>query len=192
MGITSREERYQGYIRTLLDNRIPVNVRSIFLKCPPFSRTELPGELRTYLAENPDVTAIACSDDYVAAALMYTAMELGIAVPDRLSIAGFSDIQMAALLPVPLTTVRQSTDHLGRSAVKLLMRRIRQSRESVLTVRLNTAIIRRQSVKRLSSGELPAGKPQADERPIGKTSFDGRRADEPLVVETAGRQTVSR
>lgn len=192
MGITSREERYQGYIQTLLDNRIPVNVRSIFLKCPPFSRTDLPGDLRAYLAENPNVTAVACSDDYVAAALMYTAIELGIAVPDRLSIAGFSDIQMAALLPVPLTTVRQSTDQLGRSAVKLLMRRIRQSRESVLTVRLNTAIVRRQSVKRLSSGELPAeerpiGKPSVDERLADKPSIDGRSADgrtAPAALET--------
>ena len=48
-----------------------------------------------------------------------------IRVPDEVAIIGFDDFEMAALLSVPLTAVRQPAAELGRSATRLLLDWIR-------------------------------------------------------------------
>jgi LacI family transcriptional regulator len=50
-----------------------------------------------------------------------------IAVPQDLAIVGFDDFELAPLLAVPLTTVRQPAAELGRSATRLLLDWIRGS-----------------------------------------------------------------
>jgi DNA-binding LacI/PurR family transcriptional regulator len=45
-------------------------------------------------------------------------------VPDDLSIVGFADLDFAATMDPPLTTMRQKPDEIGRLAAKLIMDRI--------------------------------------------------------------------
>ena len=63
-------------------------------------------------AARPD--AIVCANDRTAGPLMQTLQQLGRAVPRDIRLAGIDDVEYAALLPVPLTTLRQPTRHLGR------------------------------------------------------------------------------
>jgi LacI family transcriptional regulator len=49
---------------------------------------------------------------------------LGLRAPDELAVVGFDDMDLAAHLEVPLTTVAQDTYALGRGAAKLLIERI--------------------------------------------------------------------
>jgi len=152
--ITSREERYQGYIQALLDHGIPVKSQYIHFRkvnIDPKRMNESDGEQEQFLRENPDMTAVMCYDDHLAIATLYTALHLGISVPNQLSIVGFSDIQQSALTPIPLTTVRQDTEQLARSATDLLMKRIRQSGEKPLTVKIQTMIVERKSVRSMNS-----------------------------------------
>jgi LacI family transcriptional regulator len=46
---------------------------------------------------------------------------LGVSVPGELSIVGYDDIDFAAAAAVPLTSVRQPRQLLGRTAVELLL-----------------------------------------------------------------------
>jgi len=87
-----------------------------------------------------------CGDDYLAASVQYSALRENIDVPDQLSIVGFADIQLATMLPVALTTVRQPTDELGKEAVKLLIKRMSLNDDKQNTVKINTKIIERNSV----------------------------------------------
>mgnify|MGYP002478931572 FL=1 len=147
--ITSRGERYQGYIQALLDHGIPVKSEYIHFRttsCRPDHIHEYDDEQGEFIRSNPGMTAIMCADDQVAIATMFTAMHMNIAVPDTLSIVGFSDTHLSALTPVPLTTVRQDTDKLAAAAVDLLMKRIRHSREQHITVKIQTKIVERKSV----------------------------------------------
>lgn len=147
--ITSREERYLGYIQALLDHGLPVKKEYIHFRsvpCNPSRVNESDPEQEQFIGSNPQMTAVMCGDDHVAASTLYTALHMGVAVPDKLSVVGFSDIQMSALTPVPLTTVRQDTERLARSAVELLMRRVNRSREKQLTVKIQTDIVERKSV----------------------------------------------
>jgi LacI family transcriptional regulator len=66
-------------------------------------------------------TAIFAANDLSAIQTMRTAAELGIDVPDEVSIVGFDNIPESALTDPPLTTVDQSMQALGQEAVRTLL-----------------------------------------------------------------------
>ncbi|TLS54196.1 GntR family transcriptional regulator [Paenibacillus antri] len=148
--ITSREERYQGYIQAMLDHAIPVKTQFIHFRsvsCDPNRINESDPEQERFIQDNPQMTAVMCGDDHLAISTLFTALHMGISVPERLSIVGFSDIQLSALTPIPLTTVRQDTEKLARAATDLLMKRIHHSNEKPLTIKIQTTIVERKSVR---------------------------------------------
>ncbi|RXZ82870.1 GntR family transcriptional regulator [Paenibacillaceae bacterium] len=149
-GVTSREDRYMGYVQAMLDNDLSIISNNIFLQCTEDYMNDLNAcnsQLETYIRNNPSLTAVVCTDDYLATACLYTAFHMGVTVPEQLSIVGFSDIQLASLLPVPLTTARQTTERLGQAAVSLLLKRMEDSREGAITIKVNTSIVERSSVR---------------------------------------------
>ncbi len=66
-------------------------------------------------------TAIVASNDESAAGALRAAHELGITVPDELSVTGFDDFPSAQKTYPPLTTVRQPMDEISRLATQLLI-----------------------------------------------------------------------
>lgn len=151
-GVTSLEDRYQGYIQALLDHGIAVNHSQLLIRseeCDLMQLKKLLPEQVDFLRNNPRMTAVMCGDDHIAGSAMYTALQLGISVPDQLSVVGFSDQYLSPLLPVPMTTVRQPTTQLAQSAFHLLMKRMNNSMEKQLTIKIETTITERESVKSL-------------------------------------------
>jgi DNA-binding LacI/PurR family transcriptional regulator len=67
------------------------------------------------------VTGIVAYNDLTAIGALRALRRLGIAVPQRVSIVGFDDIEMAAWTEPPLTTIRQPTRTLGAWAVERLI-----------------------------------------------------------------------
>ena len=92
------------------------------------------------LRERP--TALLCSNDMTAIGVMREAFELGIKVPQELSVVGFDDIRMAEFLTPPLTTVQMSQSELARLAFEALLNEVKretpapQGTEYVLKTRL--------------------------------------------------------
>lgn len=70
------------------------------------------------LSDHEVPTAIVCASDALALGVLDAAGQLGIAVPDQLSVTGFDDIDEAA--EARLTTLRQRPDDKGRAAGALL------------------------------------------------------------------------
>ncbi|WP_229924654.1 LacI family DNA-binding transcriptional regulator [Streptomyces sulfonofaciens] len=60
------------------------------------------------------VTGLICDDDNLAACAYSAARDLGLAIPDDLSVIGFNDLPIASLLVPALTTVRLPAHELGR------------------------------------------------------------------------------
>lgn len=65
--------------------------------------------------------AVLCGNDLIAMGLMFGLQELGVRVPDQVAICGYDDIDLAQYLAIPLTTVRQPMDAMGRAAFELLL-----------------------------------------------------------------------
>ena len=61
-------------------------------------------------------TAVVCSHDILAHSVMIHCRELGLRVPEDLSILGFDDIPLCRYTTPPLTTIRQNRSELGKSA----------------------------------------------------------------------------
>lgn len=74
------------------------------------------------LAEAPELpVGVFCTNDFLAAGLVRGLLEHGVQVPADIRVAGFGDLDAATLSGMPLTTVRQSVEDLGRTAVELLL-----------------------------------------------------------------------
>jgi DNA-binding LacI/PurR family transcriptional regulator len=69
-------------------------------------------------------TSLFISNDYVAVGFIIRFLEMGIAIPEQAAVAGFDDIRLSALCRVPLTTVSQSVQEMGRIAARTLMEKI--------------------------------------------------------------------
>jgi LacI family transcriptional regulator len=66
-------------------------------------------------------TAVFCANDLVALGLLQEMTRSGIRVPEDLAIVGYDDIEFAAAAAVPLSSVRQPRQQLGRTAAQLLL-----------------------------------------------------------------------
>lgn len=66
-------------------------------------------------------TAVFCANDLLALGVLQTMYAAGISVPGEMAIAGYDDIEYATAAAVPLTSVRQPSTEMGRTAVALLL-----------------------------------------------------------------------
>ena len=84
--------------------------------------------------------------DAIAIGAMRAAREFGLRIPDDLSVVGFDDIDLAAHVDPPLTTVHQPIRQKGADAVRLLLAEVEQ-REAHRPehIRLETRLIVRGS-----------------------------------------------
>jgi LacI family transcriptional regulator len=79
------------------------------------------GEVLAGLPRARRPTAAFCANDVLALGLLQQMTQLGVAVPGELAIVGYDDIDFASAAAVPLSSVRQPRDLLGRTAAELLL-----------------------------------------------------------------------
>ncbi len=80
--------------------------------------------LSDLLEREPGMDAIVGCTDIHAAGAIFECATRGIAIPDRLAVAGFGDFEIAASIQPPLTTVRSHAYEMGRQAADMLLSRI--------------------------------------------------------------------
>jgi LacI family transcriptional regulator len=102
--------------------------------------------VRTYLA-NDRASAVVAYDDSTALFIIQSLDQLGLRVPDDLSVVAFNDELPARMATPPLTTVSIPAAEAGRRAAELLLERL-ASEEPVATrhvVLKETLVVRRSS-----------------------------------------------
>jgi GntR family transcriptional regulator, arabinose operon transcriptional repressor len=98
---------------------------------------------------------VACANDRTAARLMHTLLGLGLRVPGDVRLVGMDDLEYAALLPVPLTTLRQPTRAIGDAALSAMLDRIARPELPTRDILLQGELIVRASCG--GAGQPPAG-----------------------------------
>lgn len=78
----------------------------------------------TLLRGAPDIDAVFCSNDAVAAGAMMRCLAEAIAIPEQVALAGFGGLEIAASMPKPITTIRSPRYEMGRDAVGCILRRL--------------------------------------------------------------------
>jgi LacI family transcriptional regulator len=140
----SIRERHQGYCQALVDNGLS---SEYVAECHIADAKEVVEATTHLLHQNPQVTAILAANDDTALAALDAARALGRQIPQDLSIVGFDNIDMAARISPPLTTMHVDKVGMGRIAVHLLVNRIEYPKSSPVTAAIRPHLVERSSVQ---------------------------------------------
>ena len=114
---SASNERLSAYKDVLMENNIAIDNEILLNSSASFED----GFRLAQILINKKVDAIFTINDSVAMGVMkYTHMN-NIQIPKDIGLAGYDDIEQAAMLTVPLTTVHQKKFELGKIAAKILI-----------------------------------------------------------------------
>jgi LacI family transcriptional regulator, gluconate utilization system Gnt-I transcriptional repressor len=137
-------QRGEGYVEALTRMGLQARVNQVL--SPEPSSMALGGQmLERVLRESPDTDAIFfCNDDLAQGALL-AALRLGVAVPERVAIAGFNDLPGSDQMLPPLTTVATPRREIGEQAAQMLMKLMRGEAVETPHLDLGFQVVRRGS-----------------------------------------------
>ncbi|MFF2078273.1 LacI family DNA-binding transcriptional regulator [Kitasatospora sp. NPDC058162] len=90
-------------------------------------------------------TAVFAGNDLQALGLYEAARELGLRIPEDVSVVGFDDLPLARWVGPPLTTVRQPLTEMAETATRLVIDLARGVQPGTLRVDLATSLVERSS-----------------------------------------------
>jgi len=102
--------------------------------------------IQKLMAEGLRFTAVFASNDLMAIGAMKELQRIGIKIPRDISIVGFDDIPLAALVTPSLTTVSQPAYEMGMEAVNLIKKNIESGKAIESKIILPTKLVVRESV----------------------------------------------
>jgi len=111
--------RVDGIRRALTEAGLPAS--SLHVTETPYGIENGETALRKVLSEAPGTTAVMCGNDVLAIGALRAAKEMGLRVPEDISITGFDDLEIAQLAEPALTTVHVPHREMGRRAAHLLI-----------------------------------------------------------------------
>jgi LacI family repressor for deo operon, udp, cdd, tsx, nupC, and nupG len=135
-------ERYRGYRDGLREAEIAFDPSLVLPGDYTLDAGAVAG--REILAWPARPTAVFSSNDEMAIGLMRTFASAGVRVPHDMSVAGFDDIEFAAMVEPALTTIHQPRRELGRTGASVLLD-VLQGRPVPARVRLKTELVVRAS-----------------------------------------------
>ncbi|CAE6927712.1 Ribose operon repressor [Vibrio sp. B1REV9] len=139
--------RYEGYKRAVIEAGLSFNANWIVE-----SDFECEGGYQAFkkmIERGPLPSSIFVSNDMMAMGVLNAANELGIEVPEQLSIIGYDDIHIAKYMSPSLTTIHQPKYSLGQAAVETLLRKLNEKTQETQVVQLEPTLVERKSVKSL-------------------------------------------
>lgn len=100
---------------------------------------------RKLLLRKSRPTAIIASNDDMATGVLRVSHEMGIRIPQELSVAGFDDIPMASQVWPSLTTIRQPINEMGEKATELLLRQLHDRSTKPVAMQIESYLVLRES-----------------------------------------------
>jgi len=154
----SISQRISGYEKAMKDNGL--NPEFIIVDAASAIRPKL---LARLVSPRPP-TALFALNNVTTTQIFHIFQRENIQVPQQVAIIGFDDFELAPLLGVPVTAVRQPAAELGRSATRLLLEWIRSGDGRPVTSRV---VLRTELIVRRSCGCAPIPQIESDGKRIG-------------------------
>lgn len=141
---SSFQERLEGYKQALTDNNIKVDEKLIKEGDPRSS--EDAREITFRLLQEEEVpTALFVTNNLMGLGALKAIQELGLQIPDDISLIMFDDMPWASITSPPLTTVKQPGYEMGRRAGELFFQRVEDSEREIVEVKMDPKLIVRNS-----------------------------------------------
>lgn len=137
-------ERMKGFQRAMHERGIKIDDSLVIFGELDNLEMGYQGTLKMLL-QSPRVTAIFALTDAIAIGVLHAAAQLGLNVPQDLSVVGFDDILLASHVIPRLTTVAQPIEKIGQKATDLILKHIHDGEALPETAKLETQLIIRDS-----------------------------------------------
>lgn len=137
------KSRFEGYKAALEKHRITYDPQLVLVRAP--SLMEGKEAARALLEHANRPSAIFAASDSLAIGALTAAKNIGLKVPDDISIAGFDNVEFASHCDPPLTTVQVPALEMGSRALTSLLEMINSGSTEVRRYELETDLIIRKS-----------------------------------------------
>jgi LacI family transcriptional regulator len=124
MSIRQVSERHEGALDAIESSSGRPQLRVVEQPSLSIEGGRTAGEELAALTERRRPTAVFCANDLLALGLLQELTRQGLRVPRDVAIVGYDDIVYAGGAAIPLSSVRQPRDQLGRAAAELLIEEI--------------------------------------------------------------------
>lgn len=138
----SAQQRKAGFLAALADSGLALDVH---LRDGDYSFDSGLTAAASLLTMDKPPTAIFACNDIMAAAVIKTARDLGVSMPDQLSVAGFDDSDLASMISPALTTIRRPLREMAKTATEHLLKMIAQPATALPYQTLDLTLVHRQS-----------------------------------------------
>ena len=138
-------DRLDGFVKAMKTRQLSVNNDYVRFGDFGLPSARQAAEALLKLAHPP--TAVFVASDDMALEAINIALAKRVRVPEELSVVGFDDNPVAAQARIPLTTVRQPLDEMGRLGMDVLIQQIRGKKKSPTKLLLPTTLVERQSCR---------------------------------------------
>jgi len=150
-GVSTATDRLQGYRRALLQHGLPASRDLVVTRAHGDDLGDVSGyramQRLLRLRKRPD--GVFCNNDPTAMGAMRAILDAGLDVPGDIAIVGCGDVHYAKFLRVPLTSVAQQPNVIGRRAGELALAAATATRRRPpTTVLLAPTLLVRQSSTR--------------------------------------------
>ena len=147
----SGRQRYQAYVTTMNNHGLKVDEDHIL--SGDFLRVKAHEEVRRLLQSDKNTwpTAIFSANDEMALGAMDACKELGIAIPEQLSLIGFDDIPVASQLNPSLSSVSLPIYEMSQKAALSLVEMCEKGSASFSTISFPTQLMIRETTKELDA-----------------------------------------
>lgn len=105
-------------------------------------------ELLKTIKDN-NISAVFCCQDELAIGLMNYLNDVGIKVPDEISVAGYGDINVASIYRPSLTTIKEPYYDIGAVSLRKILKSIKEKDSINDDIKLPVRLLKRQSCKEL-------------------------------------------
>jgi DNA-binding LacI/PurR family transcriptional regulator len=135
--------RLAGYTSALLEAGLPTDAGLVARA--PLSREDGYAAARTLLSRPDRPSALFAANDLQALGVYRAARELGLRIPEDLSVVGFDDLPVVAWVDPPLTTVHQPLTEMAVAATELALALGRGEQAPQLGLEIATTLVVRDS-----------------------------------------------
>ena len=144
------DSRFNSYCESVARNGLILNQEYILSLEPTIEGAyrDMKNLLST-LKQHQLPTAFIADNDIIALGAMNAMKEVGIRIPEDVSIIGIDDMPFCKMVTPQLSTIKVYKEEIGRYAVKMVVEQIEQESEFFKTVLVDTVLINRGSVQKL-------------------------------------------
>ena len=146
MLLMDARQRYEGYCKALLEYGIDSEKQPIYYG----DYTEECGEAAVRKWKGMEYTAVFACNDASALGVYRMLISEGTRVPEDVSVVGYDDAIYANMIEVPLTTIRQPIEEMGRAAAKYLDEMVNGQGPLTEPIVFNPSLVIRKSTARRS------------------------------------------